>query len=122
MAKYDFTTLYTTLPKEKLTELIEQPFNRKGSLKVWLVMRNVLFSLMNHLKYIICGQDRKFENVLHYPLDNIFIRFGPKLYRQIVCVPIGTICTPLVAELFLFSYERNLMLSLSDNDQAGVID
>ena len=37
---------------------------------------------------------------LHYLLDNIFIRFGSKLYRQIEGIPIGTNCAPLVADLF----------------------
>ena len=36
VSTYDFSTLYTTLPhnliQEKLTELIEQTFNREGSL------------------------------------------------------------------------------------------
>ena len=41
---------------------------------------------------------------LHYLLDNIFIRFGSKLYKQIVGIPIGTNCAPLVADLFLFCY------------------
>ena len=31
----------------------------------------------------------------------IYIRFGPKLYRQIVGIPMGTKCAPLVADLFL---------------------
>ena len=39
---------------------------------------------------------------LHYLLDNIFIRFGSKLYRQIVGIPMVTNCAPLVADLFLF--------------------
>ena len=29
---------------------------------------------------------------------------------------------PLVADLFLFCYERNLMMSLSDDKQAYIID
>ena len=37
---------------------------------------------------------------LIYLLDNIFIWFGPKLYRQIVVIPMGTNCAPLVADLF----------------------
>ena len=53
---------------------------------------------------------------LHYLLDNIFIRFGSKLYRQIVGIPMGTKCALLVADLFLFYYERDFMLSLSDNN------
>ena len=34
----------------------------------------------------------------------------------------GTICAPLVADLFLFCYERDYMLSLSDKIQADVVE
>ena len=34
----------------------------------------------------------------------------------------GTNYAPLVADLFLFCYERDLMMSLSDDKQADVID
>ena len=54
-------------------------------------------------------------------MDNVFIRFGSKLCRQIVGIPIGTNCAPLVADLFLFCYERDLMLFLSDNNQTDII-
>ena len=43
---------------------------------------------------------QKMCDALHYLLDNI--RFGSKLYRQIVGIPMGTYCAPLVADLFLF--------------------
>ena len=59
---------------------------------------------------------------LHYFSDNIFIRFGSKLYRQIVGIPIGTNCAPLVADLFLFCYERDFMFSLPDNNQTDIIE
>ena len=49
---------------------------------------------------------------------NKSIRFDTKLYRQTAGIPKGTNCAPLVAELFLFCCERDLMLSLSDNNQA----
>ena len=58
---------------------------------------------------------------LHYLLDNIFIRFGSKLYRQIVGIPMDTYCAPLVADLFLFCYERDFMSSLSDNNQTDIL-
>ena len=35
-------------------------------------------------------------------------------------IPMGTNCTPLVADLFLFCYERDFMLSLSDKNKADV--
>ena len=54
-------------------------------------------------------------------MDNIYIRFGTKLYRQIVGIPMGTNCAPLVADLFLFCYERDFMKNLSSDNQADVI-
>ena len=48
MSIYDFSTLYTTLPhnliKEKLTELIEQAFNREGSLYLTCNDKNAHFT------------------------------------------------------------------------------
>ena len=55
-------------------------------------------------------------------LDNIFIRFGTKLYGQVVGIPMGSNCAPLVAGLFLFCYEKDFMMSLSDDKQADIID
>ena len=57
---------------------------------------------------------------LIYLLGNIYIRFGTKQYRQIVGIPTGTNCNPLVADLFLFCYERDFMTYLSDVKQAEI--
>ena len=61
-------------------------------------------------------------DALHYLLDTISIRFGSKSYRQIVGISMGTSCAPLVADLFLFCYERDFMVSLSDNNQTDIIE
>ena len=58
---------------------------------------------------------------LVYLLVNIFIRFGTKLYGQIIGIPMGTNCVPLVADLFLFCYERDFTKSLSPENQADII-
>ena len=55
-------------------------------------------------------------------LDKIFIRFGTKLYRQVVGIRMGTNCAPLVADLFLFCYDSHFMMSLSDDKQADIIN
>ena len=34
----------------------------------------------------------------------------------------GTNCAPLVADLYLFCYERDFMLSMSDNNQTDIIE
>ena len=61
-------------------------------------------------------------DALVYLLDNIFIRFGTKLYRQTIGIPMGTNCAPFVADLFLFCYERDFMKPLSRKNQADIIE
>ena len=125
LSTYDFSTLYTTLPrnliKEKLTELIEQTFNREGSLYLACNDKNAFFTSEQPKRYNLWSCQKMCDG-LHYLLDNIFIRFGSKLYRQVVGIPMGTNCAPLVADLFLFCYERDFMLSLSDNNQTDIIE
>ena len=59
-------------------------------------------------------------DALSYLLDNIYIRLGTNLYRQIVGIPMGTNCAPLLADLFLYCYERDFMDSLNHDNQADV--
>ena len=58
---------------------------------------------------------------LTFLLDNIYIRFGSKLYGRIVGVPMGAGCAPLVADLFLFCYGGGFMLSLSEDGRSGIV-
>ena len=125
LSTYDFSTLYTTLShnliKEKLTELIEQKINRMGSLYSACNDKNAFFTSEQPKRYKLWSC-QKMCDALHYLLDNIFIRRGSKLYRQIVGYAMGTNCAPLVADLFLFCYERDFMLSLSNNNQTDIIE
>ena len=43
-------------------------------------------------------------------------------YTDIVGIPMGTNCAPLVADLFLYCYERDFMDSLNHDNQADVIE
>ena len=61
-------------------------------------------------------------DALTFLLDNIFIPFGTKLCRHVVGIPMGTNCTPLLVDLFLFCYERDFIMSFSDDKQADIID
>ena len=108
LSTYDFSTLYTTLPhnpaKEKLTELIEQTFNRERSLYLACNDKNAFFTSEQPKRYKLWSY-QKMCDALHYLLANTFIRFGSKIYRHIVGISIGTICAPLVTDLFLLCYE-----------------
>ena len=125
MSTHDFYTLYTTLPhnliKDKLIDLLKEPFREKALLTLH-VMTEMHFLLQKNLKKYHAWSCQNVCDALTFLLDSIFIRFGTKLYRQVVGIPMGTNCAPLVADLFLFCYERDFMMSLSDDKQADVID
>ena len=87
LSTYDFSTFYTTLPhnliKEKLTELIEQNFNREDSLYLACNDKNALLFTSEQPKRYKLWLCQKMCDALHYRLDNIFIRFGSKLYTHL---------------------------------------
>ena len=43
--------------------------------------------------------------MVEFLIDNIFVKFGGCLFRQVIGIPMGTNCAPLLADLFLYSYE-----------------
>jgi hypothetical protein len=45
-------------------------------------------------------------------IDNIFVSFGGALFLQVVGIPRGTNCAPLLADLFLYSYESEFLQNL----------
>ena len=44
------------------------------------------------------------------------------MYTKVVGIPMGTNCAPLVADVFLFCYERDFMMALSDDKQSDITD
>ena len=43
--------------------------------------------------------------MLEVLIDNIFVMFDGRVFQQTVGIPMGTNCAPLLADLFLYSYE-----------------
>ena len=90
---------------------------------IWPAVKNVLFWLLKNIKKYDLWSCQKVTDALIYLLDNIYIRFGSKLYRQNVGIPMGTNCAPpLVADLLLFCYERDFMKSLTKEKRYDLID
>ena len=50
--------------------------------------------------------------MLEFLVDNIFVVFGGKVFQQIVGIPMGTNCAPLLADIFLYYYEAEFIQSL----------
>ena len=102
-------------------DLIERTFQRKGSLYIACNDKNAFFKSVAVRNYNLWSCQRVCEALI-FLLNNIYIRFGSKLYRQNVGIPTGTNCAPLVADLFLFCYEKAFMLSLSKDNQSDAIE
>ena len=48
--------------------------------------------------------------MLEFLVDNIFVVFAGKVFQQIVGIPMGTNCAPLLADIFLYSYEAEFIV------------
>ena len=44
-----------------------------------------------------------------FQVDNIFVVFAGNVFQLIVGIPVGTNCAPLIADIFLHSYEAELI-------------
>ena len=64
----------------------------------------------------------KICKMIEFSIDNIFVQFGGRLFRQVIGIPMGTNCAPLLADLFLYSYENEFldnMIRVATGDLPG---
>ena len=47
--------------------------------------------------------------MVEFLIDNIFVKFGGCRFRQVIGIPMGTNCAPLLADHFLYSYESEFL-------------
>ena len=94
-----FSLLYTALRnnfiKQKFNDLIECTFIVKVP-SILHVTGVMLFFTSGKYRNYNLWSCHKMCSALFFLLDNVYIRFGTKIFRQIV-----VICAPLVADLFL---------------------
>jgi hypothetical protein len=116
-SKLDFSTLYSTLPHDKLKtrlkEAIHKAFNHRnyGSTFVVLGYNSTYFS--NKIqKDKTCYSEEQVISMLEFLIDNIFVSFGGILFQQVVGIPMGTNCAPLLADLFFTHTSRSFFKSL----------
>ena len=50
--------------------------------------------------------------MVEFLIDNIYVEFGGHVYHQTVGIQMGTNCAPLVADVFLYSYEADYVQHL----------
>ena len=101
------STLYTSLPhaqlKKQLHDLLERVFNTKG--KSFIATNNFRTFWANdktstRYTYFSC---RELGLAIDFLIDNIYVRFGSSVFRQVIGIPMGTNSAPLLADLLLHS-------------------
>ena len=116
---FDFSTLYTTIPdqklKSRLATIIQNSFIHKNGnrrYKFLVLGREGPYFVKEHSDSKNKYTEDDIINMLEFLVDNIFVVFGGKVFQQIVGIPMGTNCAPLLADIFLYSYEAEFMQSL----------
>jgi hypothetical protein len=113
---FDFSTLYTTIPhsklKDKLRELVQLCFitrNGQGRYKYLILGRDRSYFVKHHSDSTKAFSETDIFNMLEFLIDNIFVMLGGCVFQQTVGIPMGTNCVPLLADLFLYSYEADFI-------------
>ena len=114
----DFSTLYTTIPhdklKSKLKEIINQFFfHKNGNRRILYVVIGYkdTYFVRDHSDALQKKKKKKKKLRCRCHKDagifnrKYFVEFGGRIFKQIIGIPMGTICAPLLADLFLYSYE-----------------
>jgi hypothetical protein len=53
------------------------------------------------------------KGMLAFLVDNIYVVFGDQVFQQSVDIPMDTTCAPLLADLFLYSYDAEFVQKLT---------
>ena len=111
---YDFSTLYTTIPhsklKSRLTELIRNAFRFKNGKKRYeyiVVGYKSTYFVKDHSEAKNKYTEDDIVRMLEFLIDNIFVESGGVIF-QVIGIPMGTNCAPLLADLFYIHMRRNL--------------
>ena len=116
---FDFSTLYTNLPLDKiyisLEQLIIKMFKNSGSLCILVNATRKKAFWCNGKDYI--GYKRytidKLLDALKFILYNSYIQFANMIFKQITGVPMGSNSSPFIADLYLAWHEYCFMAKLS---------
>ena len=116
---FDFSTLYTTFPhqkhKSRQASIIRNSFLHKNGnrrYKYVVLGREGPYFVKEHSDSKSKYTEEDIIKMLEFLVDNIFVVFARKVFQQIIGIPMGTNCAPLLADLFLYSYEAEFIQSL----------
>ena len=104
---YDFSNLYTSIPHDQLKKNIQQFVNEvfDASGKLFINVKNDKAYLSDKIAELTFSAKTLVEAIF-FLIDNCFIEFENKIYKQIIGIPMGTSCAPYLANIFLYYISR----------------
>ena len=118
---FDFLTLCTTIPHQKLKIRIATFIRISFIHKKWKSEIQISsfrswgpYFVREHSESKSKYTEEDIIRMLVFLVDNIFVVFAGKVYQQIIGIPVGTNCAPLLAGIFLCLYEAEFIQSLLD--------
>ena len=129
ISTYDFSTLYTTIPhstlKSRLEDLITRSFfNKNGTRRYKYIVVNEHNNSTYFVKEYSNANNKYTEgdiiSMINFLIDNIYVELGGQIFRQTIGIPMGTNCAPLLADLFLYSYEAEFIQQLLANKKKNI--
>ena len=115
IATYDFSTLYTKLPHDKLVkELLKLiDFCFEGGKKKYIKINNWgKASWGKKTKDSVGFTKNSLKVAVKHLIENCFFTVGNTVLRQAIGIPMGIDPAPFWANLFLYAYEVNYMSEL----------
>ena len=66
--------------------------------------------------YLLFNSYCELGHAIDFLIHNIYVRFGSSVFRQVIGIPMGTNSAPLLADLFLHTFEYDFMVKTMKQD------
>ena len=119
ISTFDFSTLYTNIPHNKLINVLNQliDFCFKGwENKFIAITKFGARWVTDQSKYNLVFNKKKIKDALRYLMNNCFFTLGNLLFKQVIGIPMGSDPAPFMANLFLYFYENKWLMKLKKQD------
>ena len=111
ISSFDFSTLYTKIPHDKLLDVLKKivDFIFKGGTRKKVEINK--FGTANWVSNQKSSSNKftkeSIIDAVSYLISNCYFKFGDKLFRQDIGIPMGSDPAPYFANLFLYHYESS---------------
>ena len=121
VSSFDFSTLYTKIPHDKLLDVLQKivDFVFKGGTRNRLAINK--FGTAYWVTQKSSSNTFTKESIIDavaYLINNCYFRFGNKLFRQDIGIPMGSDPAPFFANLFLYHYESSWLKGIKKTNNS----